>query len=253
MWDIMGFHGIQCQFRGKLSIITQVSPEYRNTTRTNAHHIRIQSRVSDRTPLGDEFMKPFDPEVLLDCYRRGVFPMAENRDDPTIFLVDPDRRGILPLDGLHISRSMRKFVRQTDLMVTYDQNFNEVIAECAHPTIDRKETWINAGIAYLYSELFDNGHAHSVEVWRESKLVGGLYGVSIGGAFFGESMFSRETNASKLALIKLVERLNKGGYVLLDTQFITDHLASLGAIEISRVEYHEKLKVALKVKASFTP
>lgn len=196
-------------------------------------------------------MRPFDPDVLLDCYRRGVFPMAENRDDPTIFLVDPDKRGIIPLDGLHISKSMRKFMRRTDMTISYDQCFNDVIFECARATADRQETWINAGIAYLYAELFKSGNAHSVEVWQKGELVGGLYGVSIGGAFFGESMFSRATNASKLALIKLVERLNAGGYTLLDTQFITDHLRTLGAIEISREAYQQKLESALLVNANF--
>ena len=196
-------------------------------------------------------MKPFDPNVLLDCYRRGVFPMAENRDDPTIYLVDPDKRGIIPLDGLHVSRSMKKFIRKTTFTVTFDKCFERVIDECAKSTDDREDTWINDGIAYLYAQLFRNGYAHSVEVWDDQELVGGLYGVSIGGAFFGESMFSRTTNASKLALVKLVDRLNAGGYALLDTQFITDHLTSMGAIEISRDDYHKRLETALSANANF--
>ena len=196
-------------------------------------------------------MKPFDPNLILDCYRRGVFPMAESRDDPTIFLVDPDKRGIIPLDGLHISRSMKKFLRRTQFSVSFDSCFDRVLSECARAMPGRDETWINAGITYLYMELFKNGDAHSVEIWNGDELVGGLYGVSIGGAFFGESMFSRATNASKMALIKLVERLNAGGYKLLDTQFLTDHLASMGAIEISRDDYHVLLKRALAVDAEF--
>ena len=196
-------------------------------------------------------MKPFDPNVLLDCYRRGVFPMAENRDDPTIYLVDPDKRGIIPLDGLHISRSMKKFMRRTNFTVTFNKCFEQIVDECARETEDREETWINDGIAYLYAQLFRNGDAHSVEVWNGDALVGGLYGVAIGGAFFGESMFSRETNASKFALIKLVDRLNAKGFALLDTQFITDHLATLGAIEIDRDEYHKLLKTALQINTKF--
>ena len=196
-------------------------------------------------------MKPFDPNLILDCYRRGVFPMAESRDDPTIFLVDPDKRGIIPLDGLHISRSMKKFLRRTQFSVSFDRCFDRILSECARAMPGRDETWINAGITYLYIELFKNGDAHSVEIWDGDDLVGGLYGVSIGGAFFGESMFSRATNASKMALVKLVERLNAGGYKLLDTQFLTDHLASMGAIEISRDDYHVLLKRALAVDAEF--
>ena len=196
-------------------------------------------------------MKPFDPNLILDCYRRGVFPMAESRDDPTIFLVDPDKRGIIPLDRLHISRSMKKFLKRTEFTVSFDKCFDRVLLECARATPDREDTWINDGITYLYMELFKNGDAHSVEIWDDEDLVGGLYGVSIGGAFFGESMFSRAANASKMALIKLVERLNAGEYKLLDTQFLTDHLASMGAIEITRDDYHVLLKEALAVDAKF--
>ena len=196
-------------------------------------------------------MKPFDPNLILDCYRRGVFPMAESRDDPTIFLVDPDKRGIIPLDRLHISRSMKKFLKRTEFTVSFDKCFDRVLLECARAMPDREDTWINDGITYLYMELFKNGDAHSVEIWDGEDLVGGLYGVSIGGAFFGESMFSRAANASKMALIKLVERLNAGEYKLLDTQFLTDHLASMGAIEISRDDYHVLLKEALAVDAKF--
>lgn len=196
-------------------------------------------------------MSSFGPEDLLDCYRRGVFPMADSRDDPRVFLMDPDERGIIPLGGLHISRSLAKFMRKMDYKVTYDRAFATVISKCAEAAPDRENTWINAGIEYLYTILHDGGNAHSVEVWHEDELVGGLYGVSIGGAFFGESMFSRQTNTSKVALVKLVERLNAGGYTLLDTQFLTDHLQTMGAIEIPKAEYRTLLKAAIKTKASF--
>ncbi|MBC6402652.1 MAG: leucyl/phenylalanyl-tRNA--protein transferase [Hyphomonadaceae bacterium] len=198
-------------------------------------------------------MKPFDLDILLDCYRRGVFPMAESRCDSTIFLVDPDRRGVIPLDGLHVSRSLRKFMRRMPFTITFDRCFEDVVTECARPTPDRQDTWINSGILFLYSDLHRTGSAHSVEVWLNDRLIGGLYGVSIGAAFFGESMFSRQTNASKVALVKLVERLNAGGYRLLDTQFVTDHLKTLGAVEISRAEYHKLLKEALANEARFYP
>ena len=196
-------------------------------------------------------MKHLGPKELLDCYRRGVFPMADSRDDPRVFLLDPDERGIIPLDGLHVSRSLKKFIRNMPFTVTFDAAFSEVISKCAEEAPDRENTWINDGIEYLYGRIHAMGHAHSVEVWQDRQLVGGLYGVSIGGAFFGESMFSRATNASKVALVYLVERLNAAGYQLLDTQFITDHLKTMGAIEIPRNEYHEILREALEVKASF--
>jgi len=196
-------------------------------------------------------MSSFGTEELLDCYRRGIFPMADSREDPRVFLVDPDMRGIIPLDKLHISRSLAKFMRQMSFEMTYDQAFEKVISKCAEAAPDRENTWINPGIEFLYSKLHAAGHAHSVEVWDAEKLVGGLYGVSIGGAFFGESMFSRATNASKVALVKLVEKLNLGGYVLLDTQFMTEHLESMGAVEISRDNYLGLLEKALNIKARF--
>ena len=196
-------------------------------------------------------MKHFGPKELLDCYRRGVFPMADSRDDPRVFLLDPDERGIIPLEALHISRSLKKFMKHMPFIVTFDAAFSEVIAKCAEAAPDRENTWINDGIEYLYGRLHAIGNAHSVEVWKDRQLVGGLYGVSIGGAFFGESMFSRATNASKVALVYLVERLNTAGYKLLDTQFITDHLKTMGAIEIPRNEYHELLREALAIETSF--
>ena len=196
-------------------------------------------------------MKHFGPNELLDCYRRGVFPMADSRNDPRVFLLDPDERGIIPLDGLHVSRSLKKFIKNMTFTVTFDAAFSEVISKCAEAAPDRENTWINDGIEYLYGRIHSMGHAHSVEIWDNRELAGGLYGVSIGGAFFGESMFSRRTNASKVALVHLVERLNAAGYQLLDTQFITDHLKTMGAIEIPRNEYHALLRDALAVNASF--
>ena len=196
-------------------------------------------------------MNGFGAKELLDCYRRGVFPMADSRDDPRVFLLDPDMRGIIPLDGLHVSRSLKKFMKSMPFTVTFDTAFSEVIAKCAEAAPDRENTWINDGIEYLYGQIHAMGHAHSVEVWKDGELIGGLYGVSIGGAFFGESMFSRRTNASKVALVYLTERLNQAGYTLLDTQFITDHLKTMGGIEIPRAEYHILLKDALQIEASF--
>jgi len=190
----------------------------------------------------------FGPDQLIACYRKGIFPMSDNRTDETLFLVEPDMRGILPLENLHISKSMKKFRRNTKLRVTFNADFPAVIRACAEA---RDNTWISYGIEALYSILHERGDAHSVEVWNGNKLVGGLYGVSQGGAFFGESMFSYETNTSKLALIFLVEHLNARGFVLLDTQFITPHLATLGAIEIPRQTYLEKLNTALEIEARF--
>lgn len=196
-------------------------------------------------------MQRFGAEELLECYKRGVFPMADSREDPRIFLLDPEARGILPLDGLHISRSLKKFIRKMPFRVSFNEAFPSVIALCAEVAPDRENTWINEGIELLYSHLHEIGHAHSVEVWENDTLIGGLYGVSIGSAFFGESMFSRKTNASKVALVYLVERLNKQGFTLLDTQFLTDHLETMGAIEISREDYKSLLEKAIAIPASF--
>ncbi len=192
--------------------------------------------------------KGFGPNDLVNCYRRGVFPMADSREDDFFYLVEPKERGILPLDKLHISRSMQKFRRKTDLKVTFNTDFSSVIQACAD---ERDDTWISFGIESLYTLLHRRGEAHSVEVWDADVLVGGLYGVTQGGAFFGESMFSRRTNASKIALIHLVEHLNDKNFSLLDTQFLTEHLASLGAIEIPQSEYLEKLLSALEIDACF--
>ncbi|WP_458790107.1 leucyl/phenylalanyl-tRNA--protein transferase [Yoonia sp. MH D7] len=187
------------------------------------------------------------PELLLQAYRVGVFPMSESSEDPEIFWVDPEQRGILPLDSFRISRSHAKTLRKWECEVTFDTAFAEVVTGCA----DRDETWINGTIFELYRALHHSGDAHSVEVWQNGKLVGGAYGVAIGGAFFGESMFSIVPNASKTALAYLVDRLRRCGFTLLDTQFITPHLTSLGAIEIPRASYQAKLENALKHRADF--
>ncbi len=190
----------------------------------------------------------FGPDDLIACYRRGVFPMSDSREDEFFYLVEPKQRGILPLDNLHISKSMRKFRRQTSLRVTFNQDFPAVIQACA---TNHDGTWISHSIEGLYTILHHRRQAHSVEVWDDETLVGGLYGVTQGSAFFGESMFSRRTNASKLALIYLIEHLTARGFTLLDTQFLTDHLKSLGAIEIPQAEYLKKLNVALETDARF--
>lgn len=185
------------------------------------------------------------PELLLHAYRTGIFPMAERRDDPDIFWVDPRRRGVLPLDGFHISRSLARRLRRDDYSVTLNRDFPGVIDGCA----DRAETWINDEIRDLYHALHSMGQAHSLEVWREDMLIGGVYGVTVGGAFCGESMFSRATDASKMALAWIVDLLNLGGFTLFDTQFLTPHLASLGGIEITRHAYRQQLALALRKEA----
>jgi leucyl/phenylalanyl-tRNA--protein transferase len=193
----------------------------------------------------------FTADDLIDCYRRGVFPMADARHDERLFLVDPARRGVIPLDRFHGPRRLARTLRSGRFEVRVDSHFDAVIGACAAPRAARPETWINRTIQSLCCELFARGLAHSVETWREGRLVGGLYGIALGGAFFGESMFSLERDASKVALIELVERLRAGGFRLLDAQLITDHLLSFGAVEISRAEYHHRLEAALKAKARF--
>lgn len=195
-------------------------------------------------------MKDFviTPELLLRGYANGIFPMAESRDDPEVFWVDPRKRGILPLNRFHISRSLARAMRRSDWVLTADADFEAVVDGCAN----RSDTWINPEIRRLYLALQRSGHAHSVEVWEGSSLVGGIYGVVLGAAFFGESMFSRRTNASKMALAGCVDRLRRGGFTLFDTQFLTEHLASLGAIEITRARYHALLAGALELSADFS-
>jgi leucyl/phenylalanyl-tRNA--protein transferase len=193
----------------------------------------------------------FGPDDLIACYAEGVFPMAEDRDDPMIRLIDPELRGVLPLQSFHLPRRLARTVRTDLFEVRIDTAFAAVVAACAEPTPERPDTWISRGVEWLYGELFARGQAHSVECWREGALVGGLYGVSLGGAFFGESMFSRARDASKTALAHLVARLIVGGYVLLDAQFITDHLKQFGAEEIPRREYRRRLAAALAVETDF--
>ena len=191
------------------------------------------------------------PDIILRAYAAGVFPMAESRDDPGLFWVDPDMRGLLPLEQFHVPRSLKKVVRRGVFEIRYDTEFHSTVLACAESSAGRDNTWINDEIVSLYCALHQMGHAHSVECWRNERLVGGLYGLSLGGAFFGESMFSKETDASKVALVYLVTRLRVGGYHLLDTQFVTDHLRQFGAIEISRQDYHGLLEDALSHKGNF--
>ncbi len=188
------------------------------------------------------------PDLLLKAYALGVFPMAESRDDPDVFWVDPRRRGILPLDEFRISRSLARRLRRGGVEIAVNRDFAGTVQGCA----DRPETWINDTIRDLYCALHHSGFAHSLEVWRDGRLVGGVYGVTLGGAFFGESMFSRETDASKVALAYLVDRLRQAGFTLFDTQFITPHLRSLGGREIPRAAYHALLSAALGLRCDFT-
>ncbi len=194
-------------------------------------------------------MVSLDPDLLLRAYSIGVFPMSDSREAHDIFWVEPKKRGVLPLDRFHLSHSLAKTIRSDQFEVTADKAFAQVVAACAEATPDRPDTWINSEIEAAYTELFHRGHAHSIECWQDGQLVGGLYGVSLGGAFFGESMFSRTRDASKVALAWLVARLRVGNYRLLDCQFITDHLATLGAVEIDRKDYVGLLDAALGVSA----
>ncbi len=191
------------------------------------------------------------PQLLLRAYAAGIFPMAEAADDPTLMWIEPDMRGVIPLDDFHLSRRMARTMRSTTFTITADKDFGQVMDTCAQSVADRPSTWINAQIHELYRELHEMGYCHSVEVWDGEALVGGLYGVSLGTAFFGESMVSRARDASKIALVHLVERLKAGGYTLLDTQFITDHLRQFGAIEIAKDDYHGLLEHALQAQADF--
>ncbi len=197
----------------------------------------------------DRPLPTITPEILLRGYAAGIFPMAESRDDPAIHWVDPRRRGILPLDGFHISRSLRRRILRCGWDVRVNTDFAGVVQGCG----DRPETWINAEIFALYQALHQAGFAHSLELWEGSDLIGGVYGVTLGAAFFGESMFSRRTDASKVALAYAVHRLRAGGFTLFDTQFLTPHLATLGGLEIPRAEYHRRLNAALRQGADFDP
>jgi leucyl/phenylalanyl-tRNA--protein transferase len=191
------------------------------------------------------------PEVLLKAYACGIFPMAESAEDPALYWIEPDMRGILPLDGFHVASRLARTVRNTPFTVHIDRDFEAVIEGCAEPKPDRSRTWINVRIRRIYRALFELGHCHTVEVYDGAELVGGLYGVSLGRAFFGESMFHRARDASKIALIHLVARLRAGGYRLLDTQFVTEHLRSFGAVEVAKRRYHRLLDEAVTGEADF--
>jgi len=191
--------------------------------------------------------KTLTPDLILTAYARGIFPMSDSREDDDIFWVDPDHRGIIGLNDFHISRSLRKTILREPYDIRINTDFAGVVEGCAN----REETWINDEIFSIYMSLHHEGHAHSVEVWDDSALVGGVYGVTLQAAYFGESMFSKRRDASKIALAYLVSRLKAGGFQLFDTQFITPHLSSLGATEIPRSSYHQALQAALRVEANF--
>ena len=195
-------------------------------------------------------MQLLTPELVLSAYSIGLFPMANDRDDPTIHWIDPLHRGVLPLDRFHVPRRLKKTIRQARFRLTVDRAFPAVIEACAEATTDRPRTWLNDDLIRLYVELFERGHGHSVEAWIDERLVGGVYGLAIGSAFFGESMFSRVTDASKVALVELAARLRHGGFVLLDTQFVNDHLKQFGIQEITRSAYKARLRDALAMQAA---
>ncbi len=199
----------------------------------------------------DDIMIEITPQVLLKAYSCGIFPMAESAYDPALYWIEPQHRGILPLDQVHVPRRLKKTIRGTPYDVRIDSEFDGVIEGCAASRPGRRSTWINSRIRQLYRDLFNLGHCHTVEVWDGSRLVGGLYGVALGGAFFGESMFSVERDVSKIALVHLCGRLIAGGFVLLDTQFVTEHLRQFGAIEVGREEFQVRLEQALKIQADF--
>jgi leucyl/phenylalanyl-tRNA--protein transferase len=197
-------------------------------------------------------MTTITPQLLLKAYAAGVFPMAESADDPALYWIEPDERGVIPLKGFHISHSLKKSVRHARFEIRIDTAFEQVIAACAEKTANRDVTWINQRIFKLYTQLHKMGCCHSVEAWHDGKLVGGLYGLRIGAVFFGESMFSRETDASKVALVHLVARLNFGGFKLLDAQFVNSHLEQFGCYKISKKEYRPILEAALDAEADFS-
>ncbi len=191
------------------------------------------------------------PELVLRAYACGIFPMADSADDPNLFWVEPTDRGVLPLENFHLPKRLARTVRSDRFAITIDTDFDAVIDACAAPRPGRRSTWINQPIRRLYGSLFDAGHVHTVEAWRDGRLVGGLYGVKLGAAFFGESMFSNERDASKVALVHLVGRLKRGRFRLLDTQFVTEHLEQFGTEEVPRAVYYERLQAALAGAADF--
>lgn len=200
----------------------------------------------------DDHSLSITPHVVLKAYACGIFPMAESAEDPTIYWIEPRERGVLPLDEFHLPRRLARAVRQQDYEIRIDHDFEAVVSGCAEPGPGRRKTWINSEIRRLYRDLFEIGHVHTVEVWRDGNLTGGLYGVSLGAAFFGESMFHRERDASKIALVHLVARLRAGGFELLDTQFVTEHLKRFGAIEVPRKRYQRMLEQAIVKPADFS-
>ncbi len=199
----------------------------------------------------DDIAIEITPEVLLKAYACGIFPMAESADDPALYWIEPQARGILPLDQVHVPKRLARTIRSGRFQMRIDTDYSGVIDGCAASRPGRRSTWINGRIRQLYGALFDQGHCHTVETWHDGRLVGGLYGVALGGAFFGESMFSTETDASKVALVYLVARLLHGGFSLLDTQFVTDHLRQFGTIELDKVAFHLALERAMRQRASF--
>ncbi|MCH9808379.1 MAG: leucyl/phenylalanyl-tRNA--protein transferase [Alphaproteobacteria bacterium] len=199
----------------------------------------------------DDIMIEITPQVLLKAYSCGIFPMAESAEDPALYWIEPQHRGILPLDQVHVPKRLKRTIRSCPFSVRADSDFDAVVDGCAASRPGRRSTWINSRIRHLYRQLFDLGHCHTVEVWDGDDLVGGLYGVALGGAFFGESMFSRARDVSKIALVHLCGRLSHGGFVLLDTQFVTDHLRQFGTVEVGRDEFQGLLEEALKVSADF--
>jgi leucyl/phenylalanyl-tRNA---protein transferase len=192
------------------------------------------------------------PEVLLKAYACGIFPMAESAEDPGIHWIEPPERGVIPLDGFHVASRLARTVRSERFTIAIDRDFESVLDGCAEPQPGRSRTWINARIRGLYRKLYEIGHCHTVEAYQDGVLVGGLYGVCLGRAFFGESMFHRARDASKVALVHLVARLRAGGFQLLDTQFVTEHLKTFGALEVSRRHYHKLLEAALVGEADFS-
>ncbi|MCB1504299.1 MAG: leucyl/phenylalanyl-tRNA--protein transferase [Hyphomicrobiaceae bacterium] len=199
----------------------------------------------------DDIIVEITPQVLLKAYSCGIFPMAESAEDPALYWIEPQHRGILPLDAVHVPRRLARTVRTTPFVVRIDHDFEGTVEGCAASREGRRSTWINSRIRSLYRELFALGHCHTVEVYDRNRLVGGLYGVTLGGAFFGESMFSYERDASKIALLHLIARLVAGGFTLLDTQFVTEHLRQFGTIEVERDAFQVLLDRALKVMADF--
>lgn len=198
-----------------------------------------------------DFLIEITPQVLLKAYACGIFPMAESAEDSALYWIEPERRGVIPVERAHVPRRLARTVRSDRFEIRIDSDFPAVIEACAAPARGRRKTWINHRIRALYGALFRLGHCHTVEAWRDGRLVGGLYGVTLGGAFFGESMFHRERDASKVVLVHLIARLRAGGYALLDTQFMTDHLRQFGTEEVSRQAYHRMLEAALELDGDF--